>query len=146
MILNLPNEIQRALHDCGDAAVKCVLGHHRVVGAVSLSTPTDGTDPRQIEQAFRQLRMPCVSGEMSVADLRHFCDHSRPVICLVHWPRENDSHYVVARGVSRRWVYYHDVYHGPGKTREAEWLEAWRASGRMAEAFRHWGIAAGPPR
>jgi ABC-type bacteriocin/lantibiotic exporter with double-glycine peptidase domain len=139
MLLSLPPVIQAGEFDCGDAAARVVLQYHGIKATARMATPERGTSPEQIEAAFKRIGMKVVSGEMSIADLRHFCDTLRPVITVIHWPGEADSHYVCVRGVSRGWVYYHDVADGPGKKNVVEFLTAWRAAGR-AGVYRQWGI------
>jgi ABC-type bacteriocin/lantibiotic exporter with double-glycine peptidase domain len=141
MLLGLPDTRQKHDHDCGEAAVRCILAYHGIRANVRMATPERGTAPEQIEATLKNIGMKVVSGEMSVADLRHFCDTLRPVVCCVHWPDDADSHWIVARGVSRGTVYYHDVADGPGKKSSAEFLTAWRAGGR-AGVYRQWGICA----
>lgn len=122
----------------------CALAYHRIVAAIPrFATPQDGADPRQLEAALRRLHLHVLSGEMKVSDLKHFCNDGRPVICLVHWPADRDSHYVVVRGVSRGRVFFHDVEVGPGSCPLREWHRAWAADGRI-ETFRRWGIVAWP--
>ena len=139
MLLTLPDIRQTNNHDCGEAAVRCVLGFHGIKAAVSLATEPHGTDPVQIESALRKIGMQVTAGEMSIDDLKHYCDTGRPVIALVHWPEGKDSHWIVVRGVSRSWVYYHDVESGSAKIKSADFDACWQADGRMC-SFRRWGI------
>ncbi len=141
VLLALPTLIQAGEFDCGDTAARVVLQWHGIKASVRMATPERGTSPEQIEATFKRIGLKVVSGEMSVADLRHFCDTLRPVICVVHWPGCVDSHYLVIRGVSRGWVYFHDVADGPCKKSVAEFLTAWSAVGR-AGVYRNWGICA----
>lgn len=140
MLLSLPDVRQTAGHDCGEAAVKCVLEFHGIKAAVRLATPSHGTDPTQIEAALRNIGCGVTAGEMTVDDLKHFADCGRPVIALVHWPEGQDSHYVICRGVSRGTVYFHDPIDGPSKCGVKDFEAAWKASGRVG-AYRRWGIA-----
>ena len=140
MLLSLPDVRQTAGHDCGEAAVKCVLEFHGIKAAVRLATPSHGTDPTQIEAALRNIGCGVMAGEMTVDDLRHFADCGRPVIALVHWPEGQDSHWIVIRGVSRGTVYFHDPIDGPSKCGARDFEAAWKASGRVG-AYRRWGIA-----
>jgi len=139
MILTVPDNRQQDGHDCGEAVIICVLGFHRVTASVRLATREYGTDPIQIESWFRNQSFRVVSGEMTVDDLRHYCDSKRPVIALVHWPEANDSHYVVVRGVSRGRIYFHDVETGPANMRSGDFEKAWKASGRIG-TYRRWAI------
>lgn len=143
--LYLPDERQRADHDCGDAALRCVAIHHQFDPKVIRRQATEqrGTSPEQIEAECKRLGMRVVSGEMQVSDLMHYCDTKRPPIVLVHWPTEDDSHYVVVAGVSglssRSVVYYQDPLHGPCKKNASEFLTAWKAAGRVGP-YRQWAI------
>ena len=141
MLLKVADIRQHAGHDCGEAAVRAVLAYHSVTAAVRIATETHGTDPVQIESALRKIGFGVTSGEMTVADLQHFCHQGRPVIALVHWPEWESSHFIVVRGVSRGFVHYQDVLTGPGKKSKAEFEAAWLAEGRIC-SFRRWGIAA----
>lgn len=149
MLLKIPDIRMETSHDCGRAAARCVLAFHGIVTHVTLSSPTDGTDPRELESLFRRMGLHVVSGEMSVADVDWFCGQGkrkgRPVICLVHWPGDEASHYVVARGVSKGKMWLHDTESGPRSVQLDKWCEAWQAKdGRMSERWRCWGIAAWP--
>ncbi len=139
VLLTLPDVRQLHGHDCGEAAIKCVLGFHRVTAVVRLATPTHGTDPGHIEAALRNFGFGVTAGEMTVEDLKHYCDTFRPVICLVHWPTGSDSHFLTVRGVSRRTVYFNDPFDGPGKVSAAEFEAAWKGQGRVG-MFNRWAI------
>ncbi len=143
LLLSLPDIRQATGHDCGDAATAtaCLLAFHGLAANGRQATATHGTDPVQIEGRLRRLGLAVVAGTMAVDDLRHYCDSKRPVICLVHWPDGEDSHWIVARGVSRGWVYYHCPEEGLGKCRLSDFELAWRAEGRLAD-YKSWGITA----
>lgn len=144
MLLALPDVRQAQSWSCAEAAVRCVLGFHKIALAPRFSTPHDGADPRQVEAEFRRLGLRVTSGEMTTDDLRHFAAAGKPPVCLVHWFGDPCSHYVVVRGVSRG-VWFHDVDTGPGRVSESAFTEAWRADdGRMPHPFRSWGIVAWP--
>lgn len=140
---------QDAAFNCAEAAIAVALDRWSIRVPIRLSTPEDGADPRMVEQFFRTrpLRMRVVSGEMTVDDLAHFTRLGKPVITLVHWPGDADSHYVVVgrvTGACRRTVHYQDVWSGPGKRPESEFVAAWHATGRLADSFRQWGVCAWP--
>ena len=139
MLLSLPDIRQNSSFDCGEAAVRTILAFHGIKAAVRLATTSHGTDPTQIEAAFRNIGMGVAAGEMTVADLAHFCNAGRPVVCLVHWKGAADSHYVCVRGVSRGWVYFHDVESGVGKCPVKEFESQWKADGRIGR-YRRWGL------
>lgn len=144
MLLALADLRQDTPHGCGEAAVRCVLAFFKIIATIPrFATPQDGSDPRQLEAYLRRLGLRVMSGEMRAVDLRHFCDSGRPVIALVHWPDDRDSHYVVVRGISRGRVHFHDVETGPGSCSLREWDRAWSADGRI-ETFRRWGIVGWP--
>lgn len=145
MLLNLPPTLQLEPHRCGDATAECILKFHKIRAPVRVATPTDGADPRLLEQLFRNLGLRVLSGEMEVWDLERFCNDRRPVIALVHWPGDASSHYVCVRGVSRGRVFVHDVEVGRRSARLDDWNRAWGANdGRNSRAFRQWGICAWP--
>ncbi len=141
VLLTLPAEIQRSDHDCGDAALRCVAAFHGFSPSVvrRLATAERGTSPEQVEAELKRLGMRVISGEMDIADLKHYCDRQRPPIVVVHWPDSDDSHWIVCRGVSRNHVYYHDVADGLGKKSAAEFTEAWQAAGRVG-VYRRWAV------
>jgi hypothetical protein len=150
-MLTIPPILQDKPDNCGEAAVRAVLAFHSFapdfLARVKISCPRDGVDPLTIE---RYLSTNCglrtLAGSMSVADLRHFCNDVRPVICLVHWPDSDESHYVITRGVSRGDVWYFDVETGDDRCRIDEWERAWSASdGRRGHLFPRWGIVSWPP-
>ncbi len=143
MLLSLPPIFQQAGHDCGEAAVKCLLGYYGVTAATKFATPIDGADPRQLESALRRIGFHVLSGEMTAAMLGHFADEGHPVICLITPPGE-DSHWTVSRGISRGRHYVHCVWDGPLSFSAAEWDAMWSAHGRLGERYTRWGLAAWP--
>ena len=130
-------------HDCGDAAVRCVLRFHGLpAGRVKLATPGDGADPSQIQAALAHAGLRVLAGTMTVPDLAHLCRTGRPVVCLIR--RDGQGHYVVCSGVSRGRVHYHDPLSGVRAARTADWAAGWHDLGRWGQAFRSFGIAAWP--
>lgn len=148
-LLTVPDERQSKAHNCGEAAVRCVLGFHAfapdVLNKVRISSPRDGVDPLAVERFLSTLGLRTLAGSMSLADLRHYCDTGRPPIALIHRPGEDESHYVVVRGFSRGAVWFHDVDTGSQKASGAEWQAWWAAGdGRRGHLFPSWGIVAWP--
>jgi len=144
-MISLPDERQKGDHDCGEAAVACVLKYFDVPTAKKkFATLQDGADPRQLEAALRLSGLNVLAGEMSVSDLKHFCNTNRPVICLVCWEPESVSHYVVVKGVKHNKVFVHDVQIGHAHATLIKWNRMWKTTGRLNEVFRCWGIAAWP--
>ena len=144
-MLELPDERQKGEHDCGEAAVSCVLKFFNVPTAKKkFATLQDGADPRQLEAALRLSGLNVLAGEMTIEELRHFCKTDRPVICLIKWETDAESHYVVVRGVEHKKVFIHDVQSGYVAVNLSKWNAMWLAKGRMNEVFRCWGIVAWP--
>jgi predicted double-glycine peptidase len=149
MLCQLPDLRQDKSYNCGEAAVRCVLAYHSFAGSVlasvRVSSPVDGVDPLAVERVLATLGLRTLAGSMTTADLRHFADTNRPTICLVHPPGEPDSHWVVARGVSRGQVHYQDIFDGPARCSVPQWEAMWAASdGRRGHLFPSWGIVAWP--
>ena len=142
MLLDLPNVIQSTSTSCGDAAVACLLKYLNINASVHMSSTIDGVGPRTIEGKLRTLGLVVVSGSMTVDDIRHYCNHGRPVILLVRWDEDEpeNSHYIVSRGVSRGRVYYHDVADGRDSITIPEFERQWHAIGELGEKYIHWGI------
>jgi ABC-type bacteriocin/lantibiotic exporter with double-glycine peptidase domain len=139
MLLALPMTMQNHAHDCGEAALRCVLSFYGIKAAVRLATPERGTTPEQLENAMKSIGLRVVSGEMNICDLKHFCDTGRPVLAVVHWPDEEDSHWICIRGVSRGMVYYQDPAEGSRKKPVKEFLNSWYAGGRVGP-YKTWAI------
>lgn len=144
MLQRLPDLRQDKPWECGRAAIRTILGFHGIVAPVTVSTPQDGTDPREVEAFFRRLHMPVVSGSMEIEDLKHFCNSRRPPIVLVHPPEYADSHYVCVRGVGRGAVFVQDPELGPRRISMPDWTVQWHATGRF-EPFKHWTIVSWLP-
>ena len=144
-MLELPDERQKGDHDCGEAAVACVLKFFTVPTAKKkFATLQDGADPRQLEAALRLSGLNVLAGEMSIHELKHFTKTNRPVICLIKWDTDAESHYVVVRGVEHKKVFVHDVQSGHVVVSLSKWQRMWLATGRMNEVFKRWGIVAWP--
>lgn len=143
-MLRLPEILQDKGHDCGEAAVRCVLAFHGVTAPARIACQIDGTDPRTLEIYLRRLGCLVTSGEMSTDDLRHFCGDGRPVVCLVTNPGEG-SHWVTVRGVSRSRVYFMDPWDGSGNASVKDWEVFWTATGRLGETYKRWGVVVTVP-
>jgi ABC-type bacteriocin/lantibiotic exporter with double-glycine peptidase domain len=141
-VLTLPDVRQKDDYDCGEAAVKCVLKYYGLSNSFKFATSQDGSDPRQLEAAFRLSGLNVIAGEMTISDLRHFARTSCPVVCLIWYPKDNTSHYVVVNGMTKTSVLYHDVAVGPSRSGVVKWRKMWTAMGRLGETFLQWGIAA----
>ena len=141
-LLDLPDIRQQADYDCGVAASQIVLAYlgHSKRPRLPV-TPIDGTDPRTIESAFRQLGIPVFSGQFDVPLLRHCQATGRPVICLIQ--REGIGHYVVSAGVFRGTVHYQCPTDGPLVAKAGNFMESWHDADRFGTHFKCFGIALG---
>jgi len=142
----LPDIRQTRDWDCATACLQCLAKYHygRSRAVLDLSHPINGTDPATIEAVIRadkgwQVR----SGESFTSDLQHYADSLRPSICLMTFPGDADSHYVVVGGVFRGRVHFQCPATGPQSLLAAEFEAAWHGLGRHA-AFRHWSLTAWP--
>jgi predicted double-glycine peptidase len=145
----VPDLRQSETWNCGEAAVRCVLAYHQfaasVLASVRISSPIDGVDPLAVERFLAKLGLRTLAGNMKTADLRSLCDSLRPVVTLIHPADAHDSHWVVARGVSRGQVHYQDVAAGPSRCSVGAWEAMWVASdGRRGHPYESWGICAWP--
>lgn len=143
-MIPLPDVRQKDVYDCGEAAVRCVLKYYGISYSFKFATSQDGSDPRQLEAAFRLSGMNVTAGEMTIGDLRYFTRLKCPVICLIWYEKEATSHYVVVNGLTKYSVLYHDVDSGPAKVGIIKWRKMWSAMGRLGETFQQWGITARP--
>lgn len=141
-MLTLPDVRQKDVYDCGEAAVRCVLKYYSINNSLKFATSQDGSDPRQLEAAFRLSGLNVIAGEMTIGDLKHFVKKRYPVVCLIWYEETLTSHYVVVSGFSKYSVYFHDVYSGSAKVGLKKWKKMWTAMGRLGETFLQWGIAA----
>jgi ABC-type bacteriocin/lantibiotic exporter with double-glycine peptidase domain len=141
-LLKLPDIRQVSDYDCGVAASKVVLAYLGHTQRPKLPvTPIDGTDPRTIESAFRQLGLPVFSGQFDIPLLKHCAATDRPVICLVQ--QGGVGHYVVSAGVFRGTVFYQCPAEGPLSAKAASFLDSWHDADRFGTHFRCFGIAVG---
>lgn len=134
---------QAANHDCGIAVCRVVMRYYgkkwldnyeKWLGTCEI----DGTDPRSVEFLFRQTGFGVMSGEMTVADLRHFILMRRPVIALVQ--RFGVGHYIVLSEVKARTMAYQCPADGPIKSSIRKFKESWRDVGRMGTIYSSFGI------
>lgn len=137
-MLDLPDIRQRKGWDCGRAAVDCVL---QFLGKSAdlrrlMTTPMDGTDPRNIETMLRMAGCRVLSGEMSLDDLRYQTGNGRPVVAAVK------NHYVVVGGVRLGKVRYHDPLVGPAKATVGDFMVWWNEADRLGVEYKQFGIAA----
>lgn len=141
MILKLPDIRQRADYDCGLAAVDCALSFIGVRTAavfLGMANPVQGTSPDTVEAMLRRAGCRVLAGEMSLDDLQHFANQSRPVLCPVAL---HGGHWVVSAGVQRGVVHFHDPLDGALKMKAAAWMDGWRDGTKNGHEYKHWGIA-----
>jgi len=142
-MIELSDIRQKGNHDCGHAAVRCVVAYFgcRYPNLMSrlATTGMDGTDPRSIEGFLRQEGFLVQSGHMTITDLRHHTKLGRPVIVLVSW---HGGHYIVVSGVRRGYVYFQDPAEGPGRLDLGQFLQAWASFDRFGTIYNNFGIAA----
>lgn len=144
-VLALPDVRQKGDHDCGLAAVLCVLrylGVRRSREELELllgSTRLDGTDPRAVEARFRCEGLAVQAGTMDEYDLGHHARRGRPVVCLVS--RGGVGHYVVSAGCRYGLVHYHDPACGPTRERLPRFVEQWSDWDRHGGEWRRFGVA-----
>lgn len=138
--------LQRDDWTCGQTAARAVyrcLGVRKANQDHPKGSPIDGTDPREIERAFRASGLLVQSGTMTPADLTHHTRHKRPVVCLVTEPG-GVGHYVVVGGVRRGRVYYHCPGAGPKAESVAQFVARWHDVDRTTQRYEQWGIAVWP--
>lgn len=141
--LLIPDVRQRSDFDCGQAAVEAVFRYHGLTGAVRrLANPVQGMAPDTLEAVLRSVGLAVLSGEMTAADLRHLTATGRPVLCPIQ--HDGVGHWVVAAGVARGKVHYHDPLAGPRSLRLAEWADRWTDTGRHGTAFVRFGVCGWP--
>lgn len=143
-IRKLPDIRQDGAHDCGHAAMRCVIEYHQpgAVVVVNLASPQWGMDPATMESLFRaKLSWNTSCGERTVDELEYYCNDGRPVITPIQL--HGTGHYVVVRHVTRNRVYYHDPVDGAGWMTVADWVASWRDGGRWGE-FNRFGLVAWP--
>lgn len=138
--MDLPDIRQRENHDCGDTAFRIVCESHGWRARAALSNPIDGTDPRTLEHGFRRLGKRVTSGEMTLADLRHFTRRGCPVIALVQL--DGVGHYVVVGQSTSRFVAFQCPSNGPRSLSAAKFLRLWTDIDRSGTIYHQWGIAA----
>lgn len=137
-MLTIPDIRQREDYDCGAAALDAVASYWglRARGPAKLANAVHGMAPDTVEAVLRALGLSVLSGEMTVADLRHLTREGRPVLCPV---AVRGGHWVVVRGVERGRVHVHCPIEGPAAWRLADWEAGWADSTRGRE-FVRWGI------
>ncbi len=142
MILPIPDVRQKSSHDCGAAVVVAVLRYlgSRVAFAEIASAlncdPLDGTDARSIESLFRSRGLQCLSGNMSIPNVRHLVHEGCPVIAATR------GHWVVIGGIQKKKVFYHDPINGPESRAFDDFCEWWRDQDRHGNLWNQFGIAA----
>lgn len=142
-LLTIPDIRQREDYDCGAACVAALLSFHgrRWPAVWSLPNPVQGLAPDTVEAVLRAAGLSVASGSMRLADLRHYADSDRPVMCPVAL---HGGHWVIVRGVSARRVYYHCPTAGPTWVGARDWREVWHDTSRGGTSYPSYGIVASP--
>jgi len=147
MILDIPVVRQRDGHTCGLAVFNAVRRYYGSRGVKELGLgvpcPIDGTDPRQLEMAFRGAGYAVQAGSMDRADLLHHARQWRPVVLLVQ--ADGNGHYVVSAGLDRGRVALMDPLRGIVRERWPDFAPRWVGAGIELQAYRQFGIAVGVP-
>ena len=139
MILKVPLSKTVSASDCFDVAASMVLGFHGASGLRRQSSTTDGVSPCHAVSSLRNFGVRVIEGSMEISDLKHYCDNGKPVMALVHWDGDHDSHWVVVVGVSRGKVWFCDS-DGRDSLPVFEFESQWLATGKLGEKYIHWGI------
>lgn len=145
VILKVPDLRQTDGHSCGLCALNSVLTFHgrKPVSKIGSGLPSklDGIEPRAIEMAARGLGLSCVSGQMTLDDLRHYTRSGRPVIVLVQF--SGGGHYQIVKGIVRRTIYLQCPVSGGVTEREADFAARWHDYTIDAHRLDNFGIACG---
>lgn len=139
VLLTIPDVRQSTSHDCGAAALSAVLQYHGLPAArwlKKLSNPIQGMAPDTIEAVLWEAFGRVTRGTMTVADLRHFANTRRPVLCPVTF-EDGEGHWVVVRGVAYGQIHYHCPQDGPDSVSVNTWNAIWHDStpGSVYQAF-----------
>lgn len=120
MPLRVPYVAQRFDFTCGPAAVRMVLGYFGItVGPLrawwyTRVRRTTGTSRRNLMRAFRAAGLHVhAHHSSSVAELRSFVERGVPVVVNYREPDNDEGHYAVVIGVSKKHILLRDPYHGP---------------------------------
>ena len=94
--------------------------------------------PETVEAVLRGAGFRLLGGTMTVRDLRHLCNSSRPVLCPVSL---HGGHWVVVRGVEGLRVFVQDPLTGPAEYSARAFSAIWSADSSHGHAYRDYGLA-----
>lgn len=144
VLLTLPDIRQQTDHDCGAAALRAVLEYHGIQPArwlKRLANPVQGMAPDTIEAVMWEAFGHVSRGTMTVADLQHFANTRRPVLCPI--TVDGMGHWVAVRGVAHRYVHFHDPSTGPRSLSLPAWRTAW-TDYTPGTQYRNFGLVGWP--
>jgi len=124
-MIDLPDIRQVDRWDGGYAAVTSVLqyfGRPDPDSRCSAFAENDA-EPEDVALVIRQHDLNVVYGTMDLLDLKHHCSRGRPTICFVQL--NDDSHYIVCRGISRGKVHVQCPQRGRLSIADGEFLRQW---------------------
>lgn len=139
-MLELPDCRMTSETDCGDAVIHSICGFYGLDEPAALSNAVQGMSPDTLEAVLRSLDLKIISGHLTTDDIRWYNASSRPVICPIT-DDDGIGHWVITRGVYRRYVYLQDPAIGPRRVRLSWWNDHWYDSTRTTE-YSNWGLCA----
>ena len=124
MKLNVPYKKQPDNYSCGAACVKMLADYYQIKNPKTkklysyadikkmCNTTIDGTEFSGINSGFRKLGLK--KRHAMLSDLENF---ETPIIALIPDPEipEEEDHYIVLTGISKKGLIYHDPYYGKNK-------------------------------
>lgn len=137
-MLDVPDCRMQTEYDCGDCVIRSVCGYYGLDEPAALSNASYGLAPDTLEAVLRSLDLKIISGHLTTDDLRWYTAGSRPVICPVTGD-DGVGHWVITRGVYRRYVYLQDPAVGPTRVKLAWWNDHWFDSTRTTE-YTNYGV------
>jgi ABC-type bacteriocin/lantibiotic exporter with double-glycine peptidase domain len=132
---------QKYAHDCGRAAVRCVLRSYGISdrGLGLESCEQNGTHPASIHAALRDAGLQVFSGE--IGDMLQAISRLAPIITPISL---HGGHYVVVAGVRRGKVHFQDPLDGPSELKLAEWEAIWKDVDIFGTRYKRFGIVGQP--
>jgi predicted double-glycine peptidase len=105
----------------------------------SMANHVQGMAPEMIEGVLRERGFQVMRGELYTTLLQALTRDGVPVICAIS--EEDAGHWVVAIGVGRGKVFFHDPEEGQRSMPVGEWEAMWCGHSEAGVSFNRWGIA-----
>jgi len=134
MKLDVPFHRQKTDYTCGPAALQMVFGYFKdfisqeELAQKAKTDKENGTTNQHMIETVRKNGFFCyVNDNSTLNEIKHFIELGLPVIVNYIEPSDNEGHFAVVSGCTRRNLILNDPWNGKGFVlKQSDFMERWR--------------------